>query len=92
MVKDAQDRRKDAVQARRSSLALKFRAAALLDLFLAKQPASPMVPGMVVPCLEALRAAAMPSGDAQLAKRIQVRWAEWLQSVGCMGKCLSAVG
>ena len=53
-------------------LNFKFRTCTLLDIYLKKCPASPHVPGMLLPLLRSLSAALAPApdGNEQLAKRI----------------------
>lgn len=88
MVRQAKDQKRQAAEARQALLALKFRALSLLDAFLTKHPASPHTPFLAAPLLRALRAAAAPSGDAQLATRLAVVVSERLSK----GKIQGAAG
>ena len=46
---------------------------ALLEVYVKRVPASPHLPAMVPPLLQALERAAKPSGTPALADRLQVR-------------------
>ena len=72
MMRAAKDKKQAAQQARLGQIALKFRAITLVDTVLQHFPASPHVPALIPRLLKGLRAAAMPSGDAALAQRLQV--------------------
>ena len=47
-----------------------LRVLSLLELWLRKQPLSPLTPLCILPMLRALRAAVRPSGHAPTAKRL----------------------
>jgi len=106
MVRQAKERQRGDVETRRDLLTLKFRAVALLDAYLAHAPASPACFALVRPLLAALRAAAMPSGDAALAQRLKTLLIERLsrakaasgatasddERAATLGACLAASG
>ncbi|CAG9465467.1 unnamed protein product [Pedinophyceae sp. YPF-701] len=71
MLRANKERKSSERTAKQTRLNLKLRVVALLEEVLRRHPGSPQACRAVVPTLRALKMAAGPGGDAQLAQRIQ---------------------